>query len=98
MSWCNDNETIYYIKYDDAWRPYQLYRHKLGDDVKNDVLIYQEDDEKFRISIDRTRDDKYMLLHIGSSITDEVYYSLVTARTFTHFTENTLQKTLFTLS
>ena len=97
MSWCNDNETIYYIKYDDAWRPYQLYRHKLGDDVKNDVLIYQEDDEKFRISIDRTRDDKYMLLHIGSSITDEVYYSSVNAY-ISHISLKTLYKKLCLLS
>ena len=42
--------------------------------MENDKLIYQEDDIKFRIGIDRTRDDKYMILHVGSAITDEVHY------------------------
>ena len=74
IAWCNDNETVYYIKFDDAWRPYQLWRHKLGEKVENDQSIYQEDDIKFRIGIDRTRDDKYMILHVGSAITDEVHY------------------------
>ena len=74
IAWCNDNETVYYIKFDDAWRPYQLWRHRLGENVESDQLIYQEDDIKFRIGIDRTRDDQYMILHVGSAITDEVHY------------------------
>eukprot|EP01084_Bolivina_argentea_P170426 295331_1 len=74
MAWCNDNKTIYYIKYDDAWRPYQLWKHKLGTSVDSDQLICEENDTKFRISISRTRDDKYMILHVGSAITDEVFY------------------------
>ena len=41
LAWGNDNQTIFYTKVDDANRPYQLWRHILGEDPSNDVLVYQ---------------------------------------------------------
>lgn len=72
--WANDNKTIFYIAPDDAWRPYRLYRHTLGDDPANDQMIYQESDEKFGIGIYKSKNDKYVFLASGSKTTDECQF------------------------
>ncbi|MBD3258357.1 prolyl oligopeptidase family serine peptidase [candidate division GN15 bacterium] len=73
-AWANDNKTLFYTMHDDAWRPYQLYRHVLGTDPAQDEMIYQEDDEKFWMGVGRTKSDEYLMIGIGSKTTDEYHY------------------------
>ena len=47
VEWANDNETIFYEILDDAQRPFKLFRHKIGTDPSQDVLIFHEEDEAF---------------------------------------------------
>ncbi len=72
--WALDNKTIFYTTHDHAKRPHQLYRHTLGTNQKEDVLIYEEKDELFRISARRSRSKQYIFLNSQSSNSDEVYY------------------------
>jgi oligopeptidase B len=72
--WANDSKTLFYTKVDDAWRPYQLYRHTLGTDPTQDVMVYQEDDDRFWVSIRRTKSNAYLLLNTSSEITSEWRY------------------------
>ncbi|MDJ0688853.1 MAG: S9 family peptidase [Xenococcaceae cyanobacterium MO_188.B32] len=74
FAWGNDNQTVFYTKVDDANRPYQLWRHILGSDPSSDVLVYQEDDEAYYLSVGKTRSRAYILLELGSTITSEVHY------------------------
>ncbi|MGK7935909.1 MAG: S9 family peptidase [Xenococcaceae cyanobacterium] len=74
FAWGNDNQTVFYTKVDDTNRPYQLWRHILGGDPSSDVLVYQEDDEAYYLSVDKTRSQAYILLELGSTITSEVHY------------------------
>ena len=74
FAWGNDNQTVFYTKVDSTNRPYQLWRHTLGEDPSGDVLVYQEDDEAFYLSIGKTRSRAYILLDLGSKITSEVHY------------------------
>ena len=74
FAWGNDNQTVFYTKIDDANRPYQLWRHILGSDPSSDVLVYQEDDEAYYLSVGKTRSRAYILLDLGSTITSEVHY------------------------
>lgn len=73
-TWANDNKTMFYTVADDTWRPYQLYRHTLGTDRSEDVMIYQEEDDKFWMGVGRTKSDAYILVGIGSKVTDEWYF------------------------
>jgi len=71
--WANDNKTIFYIKKDpQTLREFQVYRHVLGTDEKKDVLVYQEDDEKYSVSIGKTITDRYILINSNSSTTSEM--------------------------
>ncbi len=74
FAWGNDNQTVFYTKVDDANRPYQLWRHILNSDPSKDVLVYQEDDEAYYLSVGKTRSRAYILLELGSMVTSEVYY------------------------
>ena len=74
FAWGNDNQTVFYTKIDPTNRPYQLWRHTLGEDPSSDVLVYQEDDEAFYLSVGKTRSRAYILLDLGSKITSEVHY------------------------
>ncbi|MFC7592316.1 hypothetical protein ACFQYP_57755 [Nonomuraea antimicrobica] len=69
-AWSADGSTFFYTRVDDAWRPYQVYRHTLG--TREDVLVYQEDDERYWVGIGLTRSERYLVLGAGSKITSEV--------------------------
>jgi len=76
FAWGNDNQTAFYTKLDDANRPYQLWRHTLGSSPSDDVLVYQEDDESFFLSVGKTRSRAYILLNLGSIVIYNLGYKV----------------------
>ena len=76
IAWASDNKTLFYTVFDDAHRAYQVKRHHVGDNPENDALIYQEDDDSFSISIERSNSGKYLFMAIGSHSTSEVHFLL----------------------
>lgn len=48
--------------------------HVLGTDSKADVLIYQEDDEKFSVGLEKTITDKYIFISSYSSTSSETWF------------------------
>jgi len=74
VEWANDNQTLFYTTLDAAKRPYRALRHVLGDDPAQDVLVHQEDDERFYVHLDKTRSQKFILLSLDSQITSEVRF------------------------
>lgn len=73
-AWAADNHTFFYIRPDDAVRPYQLWRHVLGSPASDDVLVHQEDDERYFISVGATKDEQMLLLAKGSKLTSEWWW------------------------
>lgn len=74
FAWANDNKTLFYIVQDGVARPYKLYRHTLGSDPKNDVMVYHEADSSFELSIKRSRSNQYLFLESASLTTTEIRY------------------------
>ena len=74
LAWGNDDRTVFYTKVDSANRPYQLWRHNLGSSPSDDILVYQEDNEAFYLSVGKTRSRDYILLDLSSKVTSEVHY------------------------
>ncbi|MGC8463230.1 MAG: S9 family peptidase [Acidimicrobiales bacterium] len=73
VAWANDNETVFVVRVDEAMRPYQLWRHVVGTDPAEDVLVHEELDERFYLGVGRTRDDAYIICSLDSKITSEVW-------------------------
>ncbi|HEX3470082.1 MAG TPA: S9 family peptidase [Silvibacterium sp.] len=70
--WATDNRTLFYtIEDEEQKRQFQFYRHVLGAPHSEDVLIYEETDERFNIGAGRTRDDQYIILESSSHTTSE---------------------------
>ncbi|MEL7531418.1 MAG: S9 family peptidase [Bacteroidota bacterium] len=73
--WAEDNRTIFYSKQDpQTLRSHQIYRHTLGTDPAEDVLIYEEKDDTFRTYVSKTRSREYLLILSTSTLSDEVRY------------------------
>ncbi len=72
-AWANDNATVFYVRVDQAMRPFQLWRHRVGGQPEADVLVYEEPDDHFYLGVGRTRDDAFVLLHLESKMTTEVH-------------------------
>ncbi|HET7278772.1 MAG TPA: S9 family peptidase [Dermatophilaceae bacterium] len=66
-----DGEWLFYTRVDDAWRPYQIWRHRVGGPVGDDVMVYEEPDERFWMGLGTSRDDRWILIGIGSRTTSE---------------------------
>jgi len=74
FAWANDSRHFFYTRVDDAMRPWQLWRHELGTSPEGDVLVFQEDDEQYNLSVGKSRDDAAIVILVGSSTTTEVHY------------------------
>jgi oligopeptidase B len=70
-AWSLDGSTLFYITVDDAWRPHRVWRHRLGTASTEDVVVYEEADERFWVHIGGTRSERYIVLDIGSRLTTE---------------------------
>ena len=70
--WAADNRTLFYTVEDEQQkRQFQLWRHTLGTPHSADVLLYQDDDERFNLGVGRTRDGKFLVMESASHTTTE---------------------------
>ena len=75
FTWAADSHTLFYTTEDEVTkRQDKLFRHRLGDAVTDDALIYEEKDERFNLGVGKTRDGKYLLMEAGSHTTNECSY------------------------
>jgi oligopeptidase B len=71
-AWSTDNATFFYTTIDEAHRPYRVWRHRLGTASADDVMVYQEDDERFFVSLGLSRSECYVIVSSSSKLTSEV--------------------------
>ena len=77
-TWANDNKTIFYTKKDPVTlRSFQIFKHVLGTDQKDDILVYEETDETFGCSVFKTKSSDYIM--IGSWQTLSTEYRFIDA-------------------
>ena len=71
-AWSADCGTLFYQTVDDAWRPHRVWRHTVGTPATDDVLVYEEPDERFWLGVALSRSQDYLIIDISSKITSEV--------------------------
>jgi len=75
VAWANDNRTLFYAKQDPVTlRSYRIYRHVLGTDRSDDVLVYEEADEEFSSYVFRTKSKRYMMIASSQTLSSEYRY------------------------
>ena len=70
--WANDNKTIFYTKQDEVTlRSDKVFKHKLATDSSNDILVFNEKDDTFNVSVGKEKSKKYIVIGSGSTLTTE---------------------------
>ena len=73
VAWASDNQTLFLTTEDAVTkRSGKLWRHVLGSAAFD--AVYEEKDELYSITIEKTRDKQYLFLNIESSDTTECRY------------------------
>lgn len=76
LVWADDNRTLFYIENDpETLLTVRVKKHVLGTDPKDDPVVYEEPDDNFYLSIDRTRDERYIVIAMSSTVSDERRYA-----------------------
>ncbi|MBN1170893.1 MAG: S9 family peptidase [Micromonosporaceae bacterium] len=71
-AWSADGSTVFYLTIDEAWRPCRVWRHALGTPTTEDVLVYEESDERFWVGVGLTRSEQFIVIDCHSKVTSEV--------------------------
>lgn len=71
-AWSLDGSVLHYLTVDDAWRPHRAWRHVLGTPAADDVIVYEEPDERFWVGVGLTRSHRFLVVEVSSKVTSEV--------------------------
>ena len=69
-----DDKYFFYSKLDEFHRPRKIFRHKLGTNIKDDELIFEEKSEAFTVGINLSADEKYFFITTSDHNTSEQYF------------------------
>ncbi|PZO63977.1 MAG: oligopeptidase B [Pseudoxanthomonas suwonensis] len=74
--WADDGKTLFYVvNHPETLLTTWVKKHVLGSDAKDDPIVYEEKDDSFYMGVDRSRDDRYILIGVSSTVSDEVRYA-----------------------
>ena len=71
LAWSAAADHVFYVRMDEAQRPFQLWRHQVGSDPAGDVLVFEEADRRFSLGTGSTRDTAWVLVGLHSTNTTE---------------------------
>ena len=73
-SWANDNKTFFYTTQNEvSLLSEKMWRHELGTDPSEDVLIYEEKDPAYFIGIAKSKSDEYLIIQSISKISNDYF-------------------------
>lgn len=67
-----DGQWVFYVRLDDAWRPYAVSRHHVGHPSDEDVEVFQENDERFWVGVGLSFDERHIVISTSSKTSSEV--------------------------
>ena len=74
LIWLNDEQILYTLQEPKTNRTFQVKLHQLNTPQNSDSLLFQEDDFRFQVSIDKSKSKDYIYLSVGSSNTTEIHF------------------------
>jgi len=73
VAWSADGDWLFYARPDDQMRPHEIWRHRLGTPVTDDVLVFTEPDERFYLGVGATRSERWIMIVAGSKTSGETW-------------------------
>ncbi len=71
VAWANET-TLVYVRVDENHRPNKVFRHIVGTDQSADVLVFEELDNRYYVSVARTRSGAFVEIMTGMNDESEV--------------------------
>ena len=72
-AWSADSTMFFYTVHDELYRPYQVWRHRIGTLAAEDVLVFTEDDARYELTVRATRSGVYILIETACRDTSETW-------------------------
>lgn len=72
-AWGSGSDHFLYTVHDAAYRPFQVWRHRLGTPVTDDVLVLEEPDERFELNLRACRTGALVVIWAESRDTRETW-------------------------
>ena len=72
VAWA-DAHTLFYVRVDARHHPNKVYRHRLGSDPAEDVLVYTESDTRYGVHVQRLRSGGFVAISTGMNDENEIH-------------------------
>jgi len=73
MAWSADGKYFFYVlRHDETLLPFKVFRHEIGSSQDQDILVYEEKDSTFYLSVGNSRSMEYIEIYISSTTSSEV--------------------------
>ena len=73
LVWTRDNAGIVYAPANDQWRTDKVKLHALGTRASEDIELFHEADEGFRVSVGLTAAENWIVISTGDHVTSEAW-------------------------
>ncbi|WP_341367527.1 S9 family peptidase [Yoonia sp. BS5-3] len=72
IAWANE-KTLFYVRVDENHRPNKVFKHVIGRDQADDVLVYEETDNRYYVGLGRMRSGAFIEIETGMNDETEVW-------------------------
>ncbi len=73
--WSNDNKTVFYVKKDtQTLLGTQVFRHVIGTSQDDDVMVYEEADHSFYMSLSKSRDESLIFINLEATEASDTWF------------------------
>lgn len=72
LAWA-DARTLFYVRVDARHHPNKVFRHVLGSDPAEDVLVFTEADTRYGVAVHRLRSGEFVALSTGMNDENEIH-------------------------
>ncbi|MGH2916220.1 MAG: S9 family peptidase [Solirubrobacteraceae bacterium] len=72
VAWAADSRHLFYLVPDERNRPWQVWRHEVGSAAAADVMVLEETDQRFELSLHASRTGELAVITAASRDTTEV--------------------------
>ncbi len=71
--WHKNLDGFFYVTINEKLRHDKVKFHLLGDDVTNDIIIWEIDDPLYQLSVDKSSSNEYVFINISGHSENEIY-------------------------
>ncbi len=71
-AWSSDCTYLFYVSPDEQMRPFQVWRHRIGTPQSDDVMVFEDTDERFFVGVDLSRSGQWIIVETHSRLSSEV--------------------------